>query len=372
MKLLTAVSLLPLILLAEFAYSQEAAEVDIMTLTRQCRGCHGDQGKTVMFPDYPVIGYSSPEYIFSALKAYKTGGRKVSGMGMMMPMSVAPLSEDQLWEISVFFGTPNRIWDMDQWVAKNKESLKGVSKREGRGKKIMIYGATGGQGNSVVMEALYRGYDVVGLSRGGASRFSIDHPKFTGDKGEFTDADSMRDLIARHQPDVIVSTAATAPSNFNMMQRLEPEDTVQAIGAKLMVEVLSEIDEEEAPRFIQVGGATTLYYEGHHALEHFAANPQIAGAMPPKGTAPYGMFEGNNLSLKALMDSEGVKWTNATPALTYDYGPRTGEFKWVADDSMVFDEVTGLHRISRADLAVAILDEIKNEDFVKDRFNVHY
>ncbi|MGH3858644.1 NAD(P)-dependent oxidoreductase [Actinokineospora sp.] len=67
---------------------------------------------------------------------------------------------------------------------------------------------------------------------------------------------------------------------------------------------------------------------------------------------------------------EDVRWTNLSPAATIEPGTRTGQYRTELDDLVVDGD--GTSRISTADYAAAVLDEIENPRHVGTRFTVGY
>jgi putative NADH-flavin reductase len=65
-----------------------------------------------------------------------------------------------------------------------------------------------------------------------------------------------------------------------------------------------------------------------------------------------------------------VKWSYATPAKNFTNGERTGEFRIGGDQLMEDDH--GRSTISRADFAVALIDEAEKAQHINKRFSVAY
>jgi putative NADH-flavin reductase len=65
-----------------------------------------------------------------------------------------------------------------------------------------------------------------------------------------------------------------------------------------------------------------------------------------------------------------VKWTYATPAKNFTDGKRTGKFR-IGGDQLMEDE-NGKSTISRADFAVALIDEAETAQHIRQRFSVAY
>jgi putative NADH-flavin reductase len=65
-----------------------------------------------------------------------------------------------------------------------------------------------------------------------------------------------------------------------------------------------------------------------------------------------------------------VKWTYATPPKNLTNGPRTGEFRIGGNRALQDDR--GRTRVSRADFAVALIDEAEQAGHVRQQFSVAY
>lgn len=218
--------------------------------------------------------------------------------------------------------------------------------------RLLVFGASGKIGSEIVQEALGRGHDVIGVSRNPA-KLTVDHPGFTAVKGDVTDVASFSGL-ASDVDVVIISVAGNTHGN-------EPEQATHAIAARIAIEALS--GNEDAPYVLQIGGATTLYGSREEMAQNlpFPAEP---------GTATWGMFFGHLVALEAYRASD-IAWTVLTPPLRImGEQPRTGSYR-TSTDGPVYDE-EGNSTISRADLAVAAIDEVEHENFVGRRFTIGY
>ena len=79
---------------------------------------------------------------------------------------------------------------------------------------------------------------------------------------------------------------------------------------------------------------------------------------------------GQVLALEYLRTMTDVGWSYATPAKNFTSGKRTGAFR--IDCDQLLEDSRGKSRISRADFAVALIDETKNAEQVRQRFSVAY
>jgi len=141
-----------------------------------------------------------------------------------------------------------------------------------------------------------------------------------------------------------------------------PENAIQRIAVEKIVNVLREIG-DGAPRLIHVGGSGTLEVE-----------PGVLYADKiPKLFLPKSLeleIQGQVLALEYLRTVADVDWSYATPAKNFTNKSRTGVFR-IGGDAVLEDE-RGKSRISRADFAVALVDEAENAAHVRQRFSVAY
>jgi len=88
----------------------------------------------------------------------------------------------------------------------------------------------------------------------------------------------------------------------------------------------------------------------------------------PQFPAAYmGVTKANAESFYALKDRKDVLWTYVCPAGDYDVnGKRTGEYKLGTNEIIL--NLGGESYISYADFAIAIIDELKNANFVQKTF----
>ena len=121
--------------------------------------------------------------------------------------------------------------------------------------------------------------------------------------------------------------------------------------------------EDEAPRLIHVGGAGSL-----EVAPGVLYADKIPNLFLPKGLELE--IRGQVLTLEYLRTVTGVKWSYATPAKNFTNGKRTGAFR-IGGDALKEDGKTK-SKISRADFAVALIDEVEKAEHVGARFSVAY
>jgi len=220
--------------------------------------------------------------------------------------------------------------------------------------KILIYGATGKVGSQVVNEALNRGHIVTAVSRD-PSRITESHKHLLAAKGDVLDPESVAGLVAG-QDVVIVSVRGVVGKSR------DPKDAVAYRAVEHVVQALRELG-EGAPRLIHVGGSGSLEVEP--GVLYADKLPMIF--IPRKLQTE---IEAQVLVLEYLREVTDVDWTYATPPKNFTNGKRTGIFRTGGDQ--LLKSPIGRSRISRADFAVALIDEVENPKHIRQRFSVAY
>jgi len=219
---------------------------------------------------------------------------------------------------------------------------------------ILVYGATGKLGVHIVSEALDRGHHVTAVSR------NPDQVELTGQNlsvvyGDLLDDASVRSLMAG-QDVVVVSVRGIIGRDKT------PENALQLIAVERIVAVLREMG-SAAPRLLHVGGAGSLV---HQSGELYA--DRLPRIFLPRGLEAE--IDGQVLALELLRGVTDVDWTYLTPPKNFTNGERSGEYR-IAGDRMLEDR-RGRSRISRADFAVALIDEAENAAHPRQRISVAY
>ena len=203
--------------------------------------------------------------------------------------------------------------------------------------KIAIIGANGKSGSNLVQEALKQGYDVTAIVRNKEYK--------NGDiKVVYKDIFELTKAYLGGFDAVISTFAAWTPETFGLHKKV----------AKHLADALSGTK----TRLLVVGGAGTLYVDdkGTMAMDTRDFPPEYMGVA--KATAE-SFFE-----LKGRTD---VLWTYVSPAGEYDdQGARTGKYV-LGNDHVILNSQNESY-ISYADLAIAIIDELKNINFMQKRF----
>ena len=203
--------------------------------------------------------------------------------------------------------------------------------------KVAIIGANGKSGSNLVQEALKQGYDVTAIVRNKEYK--------NGDvKVVYKDVFELSKADLEGFDAVISAFAAWTPETFGLHKKV----------AKHLADALSGTK----TRLLVIGGAGTLYVDDKQTM--VMDTPSFpAGYMGVAKATAESFFE-----LKGRSD---VLWTYVSPAGDYDAnGARTGKYV-LGGDNLILNSKNESY-ISYADLALAVIDELKNGAFVQKRF----
>ena len=203
--------------------------------------------------------------------------------------------------------------------------------------KVAIIGANGKSGSNLVQEALKQGHDVTAIVRNKEYK--------NGDvKVVYKDVFELSKADLAGFDAVISAFAAWTPETFGLHKKV----------AKHLADALSGTK----TRLLAIGGAGTLYVD----------DKQTMVMDTPSFPAEYmGVAKATAESFFELKGRTDVLWTYVSPAGDYDAnGARTGKYV-LGGDNLILNSKNESY-ISYADLAIAIIDELKNRNFVQKRF----
>ena len=219
---------------------------------------------------------------------------------------------------------------------------------------IVIYGATGEVGSHIVREALDRGHRVTAVSRH-PDQFKMQHANLNVVKGDLLDRESVAETVTGQ--DVVVLSVRGVIGNSGTA-----DSALQFIAAENLVDVLFRTG-DNAPRLLHVGGSGSLEVE-----------PGVLFAEKlPKILLPKNLeieILGQILALEFYRKVDDVNWTYVTPPMNFTNGPRTGVFRIGGDRAL--EDNRGRCRLSRADFAVALIDEAEQAKYARQRISVAY
>ena len=203
--------------------------------------------------------------------------------------------------------------------------------------KVAIIGANGKSGSNLVQEALKQGHDVTAIVRNKEYK--------NGDvKIVYKDIFELSKADLEGFDAVISAFAAWTPETFGLHKKV----------AKHLADALSGTK----TRLLVIGGAGTLYVD----------DKQTMVMDTPSFPAEYmGVAKATAESFFELKTKSDVLWTYVSPAGDYDAdGARTGKYI-LGGDNLILNSKNESY-ISYADLALAVIDELKNSAFVQKRF----
>src|SRR5581483_799712 len=215
--------------------------------------------------------------------------------------------------------------------------------------KVVLYGATGMIGSRILKELLSRGHAVTAVVRD-PSKLQP-QANLTIEKGDMLDPDSIAKVA--WGAEVIVSSYGP-PSGA---QGPDPGQANQLSAAARAL--LAGARRAGAPRIIMVGGAGSLEISpGMQIVD----SPTFPEAYKPVALAHRDAFY-------VLRESD-LNWTYFSPAMMIQPGERTGKFR-LGKDSLISDD-KGNSSISAEDYAIALVDEVEQARYTKQRFTIGY
>jgi uncharacterized protein len=208
--------------------------------------------------------------------------------------------------------------------------------------KVILYGSTGKSGSVILKELVARGHTVVAAAR---------KPERVQ---KLKDVTAVQDDLSNSAKITSIVKGANA-----VVSAYGPpaDDATQIISAT--DRLVKGILEAGGPRLIVVGGAGSLFVAPGITLRE-------SGHLP-KEWIP--IVDAHIQVLRNLKQSS-IDWTYFSPAGYFEPGERTGKFRLGKDD--LITDAQGNSRISFADYAIALVDELENPQHRKERFTIGY
>jgi putative NADH-flavin reductase len=207
---------------------------------------------------------------------------------------------------------------------------------------IVVYGATGNAGREIVKELLARGHKVTGVARKVDSLKGI--PGLEANKDDLSKVDAIAAVIVG--ADAVVSS-----------YQPPPDDTDALVG--VTEREIEAVKKARVARLLVVGGAGLLEVAPGVTL--------IASGHLPKEYLP--IATAHEKALEVLRGSD-INWTYLSPAAYFVPGERTGKFRLGTKE--LISDAKGESRISFADYAIALVDEIEKPAHERASFSVGY
>lgn len=214
---------------------------------------------------------------------------------------------------------------------------------------IVVFGASGNIGSNIRSEALSRGHRVTAVTH---SRPLDPAPNLTTLNADLANTEDITKIIAGH--DAVISAYSPGLRNYTA-------DEAAELIKRAHESLFEAVKRAGVSRLILVGGVGSLeaspgvdvvdsdFYPADHKA-HTLRNREI---------------------LRSLKRGEhDLDWTYVSPPLEIKPGPRLGTFRLGGDQ--LLRDAEGHSRISEADFAVAILNELEQGQFIRRRFTAAY
>lgn len=216
-------------------------------------------------------------------------------------------------------------------------------------KKVAVIGATGFVGSHVVKELENRGYEVEAIVRDASKIEQNDKVK-----AKSIDVNNVDQLAEGLQgTDAVISTYNAGWTNPNLYNDfLTGSENIE-----------KAVEKSGVKRLIVVGGAGSLYTPDNVQI---VDTPDFPEAYKPGATAARDY-------LNKIKENNILDWTFFSPAIEMNQanvGSRTGKYR-TSLETPVFDE-NGRSILSVEDVAVALVDELEQNNHIRERFTAAY
>lgn len=215
--------------------------------------------------------------------------------------------------------------------------------------RIAIIGASGFVGSKLLKEALDRGHKVIAIVRH-PEKITIQHPDLVKKGMDVFQTEELSSALKGYDAVLSAYNAGWANDNY-VFDFITAAKSIQEAVKKAGIK-----------RLLVVGGAGSLEISPGVQL---VDSPQFPAAYKSASMAVRDYYE-------MLKQEKELDWTFVSPAINIlpDQPGRTGKFRLDTDHPVLDENFES--RISVEDLAVAILDELENNQFIKKRFTMGY
>ncbi len=215
-------------------------------------------------------------------------------------------------------------------------------------KDLILIGASGFVGSAVMSEALDRGHKVRAVVKH-PEKITTVHKNLVVNKADVS-IDGTLTILSKGA-DAIISAYNPGWQN----PRIAEETT------SVYRTIIRDVATSGVKRFLVVGGAGSLFISSGKRL-------MDAGIIPESYLPAVRALA--NIYLVDLMAEKDIDWVFFSPAGSLEPGVRTGKFRLGKDELIV--DVKGESRISVADYAIAMIDELENPAHHRERFTIGY
>lgn len=215
-------------------------------------------------------------------------------------------------------------------------------------KNVVLIGANGFAGTAILNELLHRGNKVTAIVRN-PEKITINDANLAVFKADVSDIEAITNICKGK--DAVISAYNPGWTNPNIY-----EETLKNYPL-----ILKAVKQSGVKRLLCVGGAGTLFCApGIRVVDAGVIPAEIMGGVKSLG----------EFYLNSLCNEKEIDWVFFSPAGTLEPGQRTGIFRLGKDD-LIVDE-NGNSHISVEDYAVAMVDELEQENHHQERFTIGY
>lgn len=215
-------------------------------------------------------------------------------------------------------------------------------------KKVAVIGATGFVGAQVVKELSNRGFEVQAIVRDASKVNETEKVK-----AKSVDVNNVEELAeALKGNDAVISSFNAGWTNPNLYNDF--------LNGSINIE--KAVEQSGVKRFITVGGAGSLYIDGKQLVD----GADFPADIKPGATAARDY-------LNKIRENTTLDWTFFSPAIEMHQGTagiRTGKYR-TALENPVFNE-EGRSVLSVEDVAVVLVDELEQNNHIRERFTAGY
>jgi len=215
-------------------------------------------------------------------------------------------------------------------------------------KKVAVIGATGFVGTQIVNELVNRGYEVEAIVRD-ASKVQPNE-KVTAKSVDVNHVGELAEALKGN--DAVISSFNAGWTNPNLY-----DDFLNG-----SVNIEKAVEESGVKRFITVGGAGSLFIDGNQLVD----GPDFPADIKPGATAARDYL--NKIKENTVLD-----WTFFSPAIEMHQGTagvRTGKYRTALENPVFSEE--GRSVLSVEDVAVVLVDELEQNNHIRERFTAAY